>query len=474
MSSRTCGIGPFRVITQQYVLSFKNQQLEDTRANVFPTGCPNTRFSIPFFCGLTKNTSTLLTRSVRSKNLKFFLKRLRSRRFVNSHGKHLTVSVRNSQSPQLLCVPAEIDILGHACDVVRHGNLLKNVDFRRLSQIIENLTFENLAEREAEITNLPWTQTEKDTALARCRSGQRAWRNKKPVLCLTAVTDEEGHPLENEHESGRRFCEYWRPIFQAREEGPRHRQHEDIFRYVQQALDDISWTNDQVEFDDLLALKRDSAPGSDRIPFGAYRCAGGLGSKFLFNVYTAVLEGNAIPDCCAESRTVFIPKTSDIDDNGRIIRSPDALRPLTLCNCDCKLHTSAICRGLHWYTKRCIHPSQRCISSRQTTDNIFEIETTALAHVACAPQESGFLLADFAAAYPSGTLGCPVFSAASSEVSSATASLTFNSREHTEDNSIWPEVYDRVVLRVVFFLQWPSTRSSDGSRSQLSHGTLTT
>ena len=35
------------------------------------------------------------------------------------------------------------------------------------------------------------------------------------------------------------------------------------------------------------------------------------------------------------------------------------------------------------------------------TDNIFEIETTALAHIACAPQESGVLLTDFAAAYPS-------------------------------------------------------------------------
>ena len=33
------------------------------------------------------------------------------------------------------------------------------------------------------------------------------------------------------------------------------------------------------------------------------------------------------------------------------------------------------------------------------TDNIFETETTALAHVACTPQESGILLTDFAAAY---------------------------------------------------------------------------
>ena len=58
-----------------------------------------------------------------------------------------------------------------------------------------------------------------------------------------------------------------------------------------------------------------------------------------------------------------------------------------------KLLTSAICRGLHWSTMQCIHAS-----FRQMTDNIFEIESTALAHVACAPQESGVLLTDFAAA----------------------------------------------------------------------------
>ena len=126
---------------------------------------------------------------------------------------------------------------------------------------------------------------------------------------------------------------------------------------------------DQAEFDDLRALKKDSAPGLDGIPYGAYRCAGGLGSKFLFNAKRAVLEGSTIPDCFVESRTVSIPKTSDIDDSGRIIRSPDALRPLTLCNFE--LLTSFFC-----------------------------IETIALAHVACAPQEAGVLLTDFAAAYP--------------------------------------------------------------------------
>ena len=221
------------------------------------------------------------------------------------------------------------------------------------------------------------------------------------MLCLSAVTDEEGHPLETEDESVRRLCEYWGTSFQARVEGPRHHQHEDILRFVPKAPDDIRWTIDRTEFDELVAMKKDSALGPDGIPYGAYRCAEGLGSQFLFNAYKFLLEGGTVPEHFAGSRTVIIPKTSDIDDNGRMIRSPDALRLLTLCNCDCKLLTSAICRGLHWYTMRCINAPQRCISSRQTADNIFEIETTALAHVACAPQDSDVLLTDFAAAYPS-------------------------------------------------------------------------
>ena len=33
--------------------------------------------------------------------------------------------------------------------------------------------------------------------------------------------------------------------------------------------DDIRWTIDKTEFDDLLALEKDSAPGPDGIPYGA-------------------------------------------------------------------------------------------------------------------------------------------------------------------------------------------------------------
>ena len=50
----------------------------------------------------------------------------------------------------------------------------KCVDFQRLSQIFASFSRENLEAREAEVSTLPWTETEKDVALARCKSGQRA------------------------------------------------------------------------------------------------------------------------------------------------------------------------------------------------------------------------------------------------------------------------------------------------------------
>ena len=138
---------------------------------------------------------------------------------------------------------------------------LECIDFQWLSQIVANVTRESLAELEAEIKKkLPWTQTEKDNALARCRIGQRVWRAKKLVLCLT--------------------------IFQARVEGPRHHQYENILRYVQRAPNDIRLTIDRTEFDGLIALKKDSAPGPDGIPCGAFRCAGVSWAPSSFSMLT--------------------------------------------------------------------------------------------------------------------------------------------------------------------------------------------
>ena len=93
-----------------------------------------------------------------------------------------------------------------------------------------------------------------------------------------------------------------------------------------------------------MATKKESALCPCGIPYNFYSCAGRLGSQVLFNAYKHLLEGGTVPALVAESRTVFIYSKSDVDKHGRIVRSPDALRPLALSNCDCKILTTAICR----------------------------------------------------------------------------------------------------------------------------------
>ena len=335
-------------------------------------------------------------------------------------------------------------------------------DFRGLSQIIAALTRENLAEQEAEIGNLPWTQTEKDNAMAKCRLGLRAWRAKRLMLCLHAVTDEDGHPLEEE-ESGRRLCDCWSAIFQARAEGPKHHQYDNILRYVQKAPGDIRWVIDQNEFDELMASKKESAPGRDGIPYSFYRRAVGLGSRFLFCAYKHVLDGGTIPEFFAEIRTVF---------------RHGGLTPVDAVQLRLQDSYHGDLQRPYWYTVRCLRPSQRCISSRQMTDNIFEIETTALAHVACAPRLSGILLTDFAAAHPSVNhswifsvlekLSCQSSSAVSCEGFTTTAPRMWNLQERLEDSSSWSED----VQRAASCLRWLSTLSSDGFRMRPFQGTL--
>ena len=110
----------------------------------------------------------------------------------------------------MLCEPIEIGILVHSCDVVQLGKLLKTVLIQFPSsvsvssdsaKILQALLVKIL--KHVKLRSQPSLgRKQKNSALARCRCGQRAWRNKKPVLSLSALTDEEAHPLENEGDSG--------------------------------------------------------------------------------------------------------------------------------------------------------------------------------------------------------------------------------------------------------------------------------
>ena len=95
---------------------------------------------------------------------------------------------------------------------------------------------------------------------------------KKQCFLLVLSLMKRAIPWKTRLNQEEAFVSIGGTIFQARVEGPRHHQVEDILRFVRKAPDDIRWTIDKTEFDELIAMKKDSAPGPDRIPYGAHRC----------------------------------------------------------------------------------------------------------------------------------------------------------------------------------------------------------
>ena len=124
-----------------------------------------------------------------------------------------------------------------------------------------------------------------------------------------------------------------------------------------------------------MVAKEESAPGLHGIPSGLHRCAGGTFTKRNRHM----IEGGPTRALFAASRTYCVcSQIHDVDDNGRMIAGR-ILSVIVTARFSIRLRD--VSRPGNW------------------TDNIFEVETTTSAQVACAPRESGILLTDFAAVH---------------------------------------------------------------------------
>ena len=68
----------------------------------------------------------------------------------------------------------------------------------------------------------------------------------------------------------------------------------------------------ELRHDTTCNSKRESALGPEGLPKSVYRSAGDIG-QFLFAAYQVSLQGAALPDGFDTSRTVLIPKSSEVD-----------------------------------------------------------------------------------------------------------------------------------------------------------------
>ena len=109
-------------------------------------------------------------------------------------------------------------------------------------------------------------------------------------------------PIFDLNEAAHRRCQRWGDIFGAaptsRTTGPRW-----CCPLFNRRLTVFDWNVGLDKFKELLASKHESALGPDGLPK----------KKFLFAAYQAILQGAALPAGFDTSRTVFIPKSAEVD-----------------------------------------------------------------------------------------------------------------------------------------------------------------
>ena len=159
----------FRVTMLQYTSSSRNLQIDDTRANVFPVGCPNIPIWVTSCSNFMMTKVSLLTHFEDWPSLKFSYMKPRRLRNESYRSKYLTASGQSFSSHPLLFVPIEIGILRHSIDVVKLGSLLVTVliHFPLIVLISTDLAIFLLALlvkilKHVKLKSpLPWAQTEK-------------------------------------------------------------------------------------------------------------------------------------------------------------------------------------------------------------------------------------------------------------------------------------------------------------------------
>ena len=174
-------------------------------------------------------------------------------------------------------------------------------------------------------------------------------------------------------------------IFEARKGNNQDHSSKTILSYVQRVFDDVHWTLRKENFYDVLATKEDFVPG---LP---YRCVGAIAGQILYDACRQLLG----PRWWPPSRFLLPAEQSSYPS------LPQLTSRAGMCDVLTRRGPSAICFGLRQYSTSCLHPAQRCVTTRQMTDNIFEIETAALAQWACMRGGSGICVTDFVSAYSS-------------------------------------------------------------------------
>ena len=118
---------------------------------------------------------------------------------------------------------------------------------------------------------------------------------QEPKLTIYAINGSDDAPIFVPDDAARRLCQNWSGIFRVPDYGIPAGQADTLLSFVVPALREMKWATEFSAFEEMLASKRESAPGPDGLPYSVYQSAGGIGAKFPSATYEAVLMAAAHP-----------------------------------------------------------------------------------------------------------------------------------------------------------------------------------
>jgi hypothetical protein len=233
------------------------------------------------------------------------------------------------------------------------------------------------------------------------RQRQCLWRSSRRKTNSMALRGPDGHMITSTQDISDHLISHWSPVFAAKGIDLEAAAH--FLQHVQPVPADFCWDISRDSFSEVISSTGASAPGPDGIPYGAWRFATPPCHDVLFRLLDEMLcTDGALPDGFNASQMVFIPKGDEIGDDLVVGRSAGDLRPLNLSNTDNKLVSLALNSRLSHLCKLTVAEQQRgFVSGRHIEDNIFTLESAALAFSATNVKRAAVILFDFMTAFPS-------------------------------------------------------------------------
>jgi endonuclease/exonuclease/phosphatase family metal-dependent hydrolase len=281
---------------------------------------------------------------------------------------------------------------------LRECRLINEHDFHtHLGQ----LSSANLDDQRAELENDPTIAEFKKIGLRErlCRRAS-AWAPARKKASTFTVLDSSLHPAISAKAGGELLVAHWKSVFSERPCCPVAQA--TLLGHCVQGPFSATWLLEKDDFLQILQRARDSAPGPDGLPYSAWANAPTHILDELYTMYTDLLSGVELPLDFNRCFLACIPKGDAVGDHIGIARTPDSTRPIAMSNAVAKLLAMAINRSLAPVAQTTIIDRQRgFVRGRSITDNVMETECMAIRFVKYYAAQSGIVLFDFAAAFPS-------------------------------------------------------------------------